>query len=113
MARRGYGIAAVFALALAWLPLLSSGAGATQADGDVVPGAWIVTLAPGASPDDVAADHGRRLGAAVDHVYRSALRGYAARMSAAAAAKAAADPRVASVVPDRYVSISAKPGSGS
>ena len=104
---------AVFALALAWLPLLSSGAGADPpADGGVVPGAWIVTVAPGASPDDVAADHGRRLGASVDHVYRHAARGYAARMSAGAAAEAAADPRVASVVPDRYVSISAKPSGG-
>jgi subtilisin family serine protease len=102
---------AVFALAVAWLPLLSSGAGAEPpADGDVVPGAWIVTVAPGASPDDVAADHGRRLGASVDHVYRHAARGYAARMSSSAAARAAADPRVASVVPDRYVSIAAKPG---
>jgi subtilisin len=99
-----------FVLALAGMPLLSSGAGADPpADGDVVPGAWIVTLAPGASPDDVAADHGRRLGASVDHVFRSALRGYAARMSAGAAAKAAADPRVEAVIPDRYVSIDAKP----
>src|SRR5687767_12214873 len=108
MARRGLGMLVSFVVALAGMPLLSSGAGATPADGDVVPGAWIVTLAPGVSPDDVAADHGRRLGASVDHVYQHAARGYAARMSAGAAAKAAADPRVQSVVPDRYVSIAGK-----
>src|SRR5687768_13385771 len=111
MARRGLGLAAVFVLVAALAPLVSTGAGAAPPD-DVVPGAWIVTVAAGVSPDDVAADHGRRLGAEVSHVYGHAARGYAARMSSAAAKRAAADPRVAAVVPDRYVSIDAKPGSG-
>ena len=85
---------------------------ADAADGDVIPGAWIVTVAPGVSPDAVAADHGRRLGAAVDHVYRSAGRGYAARMSSSAAAAARRDSRVRAVVPDRVVRLAAKPGGG-
>lgn len=88
-------------------------ADAAPADGDVVPGAYIVTVVDGVSPEAVASDHGRRLGASVDHVYRHAARGYAARMPAAAAARAAADPRVRTVVADRVVRISApKGGSG-
>ena len=99
-------------LLVATMPALSSVAEAEPRDGDVVPGAYIVTVADGASPDAVAADHGRRLGASVDHVYRSVARGYAARMSASAAAGAAADPRVRAVVPDRVVRISAPKGGG-
>ena len=111
MARRGLGLAAAFVLVAALAPLVSTGAGAAPPD-DVVPGAWIVTVAPGVSPGEVATDHGRRLGAQVSHVYGYAARGYAARMSSAAAARAAADARVAMVVPDRYVSIDAKPSGG-
>jgi len=65
---------------------------------------YIVTVKSG-SPDDVAREHGRRYGASVGYVYHYALHGYAARMSATAAAKVAADPRVAAVVPDGPVSI--------
>jgi subtilisin family serine protease len=105
-------LAAFGGVALAATALTASPAGSAPADGDVIPGAYIVTVADGASPDEVAADHGRRLGASVDHVYRHAARGYAARMSAGAAARAAADARVRSVVADRVVRISAKPGGG-
>jgi subtilisin len=82
-------------------------ASATAAPGQVVPGSYIVTLRAG-DPGAVAGDHGRRYGAAVDHVYRNALRGYAAHMSAAAARRVAADDRVASVMPDQAVSIDAQ-----
>lgn len=75
---------------------------------DVIPGAWIVVLADGAAPEDAAAEHGRRYGAEVDHVYRHAVRGYAARMSAQAAQRVAADPAVVSVQADRRVSIAAQ-----
>ena len=98
-------------VALLCAVLLPAGAvGAAPKDGDVIPGAYIVTVADGVSPDAVASDHGRRLGASVAHVYRHAARGYAARMSAAAAARAAADPRVQAVVPDRVVQIAAPKG---
>lgn len=80
-------------------------AGAARADVGVVPGAYIVTLNAG-DPASVAAEHGRRVGADIDFVYRHALRGYAAHMSPAAASRVAADSRVAAVVPDRFVTIS-------
>lgn len=105
-------LAAFGGVALAATALMASPAGSAPADGDMIPGAYIVTVADGASPDEVSTDHGRRLGASVDHVYRHAARGYAARMSAGAAARAAADPRVRSVVADRVVRINAKPGGG-
>lgn len=73
----------------------------------IVSGSYIVTLKAG-DPDVVARDHAQRQGASVDHVYRYALQGYSAQMSAAAAAEVAADSRVAAVVQDRAVSASAQ-----
>src|SRR4051812_38139369 len=78
-----------------------------SASAAVRPGAYIVTLRDG----DVAAAARRaeRLpGAAVEHVYRYAMKGYAARMSAAVAARVARQPGVASVTPDRTLSIEAQ-----
>jgi len=68
-----------------------------------IPGAWIVTLEEGASPDRVSDEHARQHGARVDHLYRYAITGYAARMSDQAAARVAQDPRVASVERDQVV----------
>ena len=68
-----------------------------------IPGAWIVTLHEDAAPEKVSAQHARRHGAQVDHVYRYALKGYAARMSHQAAGRVAKDPRVISVGPDYAV----------
>jgi len=70
------------------------------------PGSYIVVLR-GGDVDAVAAEH-RGYGAEIDHVYRHAVRGYAARLSAAQAARVAADGRVASVTADRVVSIAAQ-----
>ncbi|HWC25784.1 MAG TPA: S8 family serine peptidase [Solirubrobacteraceae bacterium] len=72
-----------------------------------IAGSYIVTLSSG-DPGSVAAEHARREGASVEHVYRHALRGYAARMSETAARRIAADPRVQSVVVDQTVSIAAQ-----
>ena len=72
-----------------------------------VPGAYIVNLRSG-DPATVATEHVARHGAVLGHVYRRAARGYAARMTPAAAALVALDSRVASVVPDRYVRVSAQ-----
>lgn len=69
---------------------------------------YIVTLNEGADPAAVAAAHQRSRGAAVTHVYRHALKGYAARLTPAAAAALAADPQVAAVVQDREVRMSAQ-----
>lgn len=111
--RLALGRLAVAVAVIAGVVPLGGLAAAGAADGDVIAGAWIVTVAPGISPDAVAADHGRRLGAEVDHVYRSAGRGYAGRMSSSAAAAARRDGRVRAVVPDRVVRLAAKPGGGS
>jgi subtilisin len=90
------------------LPAAAAAAAAAAAPpAQVVPNSYIVTLRAG-DPDSVAADHARSRGASVDHVYRSALRGYAAHMSAASASRVAADDRVASVVADQVVSIDAQ-----
>lgn len=102
MSRRFASFAAVAVFALV---LVSPGVADAQspADPDRIPGSWIVTVEPGNSPDQVAADHARDNGAQVSHVYRYALRGYSARMSDTAAARVAADPRVRTVVADHAV----------
>jgi subtilisin family serine protease len=58
-----------------------------------------------ASPGRIAAAHARRYQLDVTAVYRSAIHGYAASVPAAAIAGLRADPRVASVSPDRPVRI--------
>jgi subtilisin len=104
------GFAATAALASAGLATTSSTVAAAP-DPDVVPGSYIVTLKSG-DPDAVSAEHGRRYGASVDHVYRSALRGYAAHFSEQAAARVARDDNVESVVADRVVRMTGKASSG-
>jgi len=69
---------------------------------------YIVALNPGADPGAVAAQHQRSRGASVTHVYRHALKGYAASLTPAAATALAADPQVAAVLPDREVRMSAQ-----
>jgi subtilisin family serine protease len=61
-----------------------------------------------ADPGALAREHGRAHGAAVSHVYSHSVRGYAASMSANAAARVAADPRVAYINDDRPVAINAQ-----
>jgi subtilisin len=60
------------------------------------------------APDAVAAQQARSRGVVVGHVYRAALKGYSAVMTAAAAYALRADPRVVSVTPDRPVQIDAQ-----
>jgi subtilisin family serine protease len=78
---------------------------ATSASAATAPaGRYIVVLRPGAAdPGAVAQDHARRLGANVSFVYRSALRGYAAILPAAAVDAVRRDPRVAYVQRDLVV----------
>jgi len=57
------------------------------------------------APDAVAAQQGRSRAFVVGHVYRAALKGYSAVMTAADAQALRADPRVASITPDRPVHI--------
>jgi len=63
----------------------------------------IVVLRDGVDADHTAAQHGASYGAQVSHVYRSALRGYAAHIPASARRAIAGDPRVAFISEDREV----------
>jgi subtilisin family serine protease len=66
---------------------------------------YIVVLRSNASSEAVASEHARSFGASVTQVYRHALQGYAARLSAAAADRVRSDPRVQYVELDRTMSI--------
>lgn len=66
---------------------------------------YIVVLEDGADSGVVAAEHSRRHDADVGHVYRHALRGYAATMTEAAAHQLLRDPRVDYVELDQQVTI--------
>ena len=68
-----------------------------RADANVVPGRYIIALEDAASPADVLADHGL----ASVHVYSAALNGFAANVPPGKLASLRADPRVASIEPDR------------
>jgi subtilisin family serine protease len=96
-------LAGILMLAVLVGPSVAATAGA---DDGVIPGSYIVAVR-GGDPGAVAGEHGRRYGAKVDHIYRHAVQGYAARMSAAAARRVAADDRVAAVTPDRRMSLAA------
>ena len=68
---------------------------AAQARGSSEPvGDYIVVLAEGTNPRDVARDHAAAHRAEIRFVYTSALSGYAARIPQANMARVAADPRV-------------------
>ena len=71
-------------------------------------GSFIITLRPGVDPGTAAGDLARSKGAAVGHVYRHALRGFSARLTPAALKAVSNDPRVATVVPDGQVRITAQ-----
>jgi subtilisin family serine protease len=67
-------------------------------------GRYIVVLEDSVSnPRSVAAEHSARFGAEVSHVYRHALKGYAATLSSARLAALRSDPRVAFISEDREV----------
>src|SRR4029453_5765910 len=92
-------LGSVLALLVAAVTPLAA-AGAAPARGYVV-----VLKGSVGSADAVAAQQARSHGLAVGHVYRAALKGYSAAMSAADAGALRADPRGASVTPDRPVHI--------
>jgi subtilisin family serine protease len=98
----------VLLAALASVPfVLCALATSSAAAAGEIPGAYIVTLRSG-EPSAAAEDARRRHGASVEHVYRHAVRGYAAHMSARAAAAVARQADVESVVADRAVSADAQ-----
>lgn len=67
--------------------------------GDVVPDHYIVVLRAGASPQDVARDHGLT----PNHVFVAALNGFAATIPPQRLSAVQADPRVDFVEPDVVV----------
>jgi subtilisin family serine protease len=69
----------------------------------------IVVLREGASTDFVARQHASRYGFSVQHVYHSALNGYATRMDPAVAEKLRAEPDVDYVSPDFHIQAPWKP----
>ena len=69
----------------------------------VVDGSYIVTLAAGVDPPQVAPAMAVEYGGRAPHVYRRALPGFSFEGSADGAARLARDPKVRSVVPDRRV----------
>lgn len=111
MIRRVVSFAAGLGLATAGLVASAPSAPAAPKDDSVIAGAYIVTLRSG-EPGAVAREHARAHGTQVAHVYQDALRGYAAHFSSQAAARIRQDRRVASVVPDRVITIAAKPSKG-
>jgi subtilisin len=76
-----------------------------SASATAIPGQYIVVLRDSvADPGAVAREHAHDDGAQLSHVYRYALKGYAARIPDAALAKVRSDPRVLYVAPDSEVS---------
>ena len=98
--RRSFALA--LALCTALIALIATPAAAGRG------ATYIVTLADGAAVEQVAAAHGRAYGLELRYVYRHALKGYAANMSAATAQALRQDPAVRSVVADQAVSIDAQ-----
>ena len=94
----------ILAGALAALSLAPAASAAAPAE----TGSYIVVLADGAASAATVQGHARAAGVTPSHVYSHALRGYSAMLTEAAAKRLAADPRVASVSPDRTVSIDAQ-----
>ena len=103
MTQRSRRLAAVLGLSA----VAALGVAASPAAAAPISGSYIVTLSSG-DPSEVADSDARRYGASVDHVFRYAQRGYAAHMSATAAARIASLDRVQSVVQDQTVSIDAQ-----
>ena len=99
-------IRTVLLASLVGVPLAMSAVATTAAAAEI-PGAYIVTLKSG-DPAAAADDARSRHGANVSHVYRYAVRGYAAHMSPRAAAAVARQDGVASVVADQTVTASAQ-----
>jgi subtilisin len=96
------------AVVFASLFLLNRTASPALANGDVVPGHYIVVLAPGVNSLNAANEMGRVHGLAVGHVYSHAINGFAARIPDTRLEKVKSDPRVLFVDEDRVFTIQAQ-----
>ena len=102
--RRTLATTAVTALAAAAVGATAGPAAAAPAPASTR-ATYIVTLTPGAVPASVAAQAAGRLGAHVDHVYSSALTGFAVTLPTAVADRLSTLPGVVAVEPDAPVTI--------
>ncbi|HEX2191625.1 MAG TPA: S8 family peptidase [Acidimicrobiales bacterium] len=102
--RRQFIVPAAALLGLVAAPAVSAAAPSSPGG----PGMYVVVLKAGVEPGHVADEHARGIGAEIRSVYRSALRGYAARIPEARLSRLQADPRVAYVEPDATVHATAQ-----
>src|SRR5215210_6738604 len=96
----------VVAVMFGALVALAGSASAAERNGDdyLVPGSYIVVLDDSVqSVSRQLAEHERRGGFHARRVYRTALKGYSARLTRAQVADLRRDPQVASVEPNRIV----------
>lgn len=98
--RRLMCVLVLVALAATSLPAASAGSGDAQR--------YIVVLKSSSNVGDTARDHEQRHGARVSHLYRHALKGYAAVIPSDRLEAVKDDARVSYVVADRAVSIAAQ-----
>src|SRR3954469_6006508 len=66
---------------------------------------WIVVLKPGSDAVRASAAQGRKNGFTPEHLYRHAVKGYAARLNRGQLAAGRLDPAVALVVPDERIEL--------
>jgi subtilisin len=94
---RWYPLIALFLLVFATLFAASRDTVAAPPDGQIVPGQYIILTAEGVDPAAVATGYG----VPAQHVYRTAVRGFAGAVPSHALTTLAADPRVILVEPVR------------
>jgi subtilisin len=100
--------AALSALTLVALGSPTLAANAAPSSGAGTADSYIVVLKDSAASGKVAKEHSSRHDAQVDHIYRAALKGYSARMSATAVARIQQDSRVLYVQRDGVVQATAQ-----
>jgi subtilisin len=97
MSRRSVVLLVVLAALAATLP--------ARAQSEPAPGRYIVVLKGARDPEAVAEDHSRRFGVVTSHVYRHALRGYAATVPDGQLKELRRDRRVAWVAEDKPMAL--------
>src|SRR5207302_7959453 len=99
-ARRAVIAAVLIAAMLAQHPTPADAAARKRKHSTSTGSKYVVVLHDDADSDAVAHDHSRRYHARVTYVYRRAIHGYAAKLSADAVRAISADPAVERVDPD-------------
>jgi subtilisin family serine protease len=103
--RRSLAAAAIAALTVTGVGATAGTASAAPPEGSA-PGSYIVTLAPGTAPAQVARLAGSRLGGRVGYVYGAALNGFSVTVPAAVADRLSTLPGVVGVEQDEPVRLS-------